>query len=442
MTIVDLGRFASQFATLEQSNLQLERHSLRLKPNHINQQPVHVLYGGAHMFNALTVEKLSRLALESFDEFIADGANLMRILGESWTTEFANDIYTRVRRKLTTRAIEDYRIDFEDGYGVRTDDEEDLHARESALALVKAIQSDAASPKMGIRIKPLSTVGMRRSIRTLVAFVESFCNAGGKNTSLHHLTITLPKVTSAHQIEALVEILEQLESEQKLAPHFFMMELLIETPEALLAVDGKIPLPSFLEAARGRCGSLHFGIYDFTSSLGIGSAGQAIDHPACDFARLWMQITASLSPGIGISDGIINILPIPKHREKQKQLTSEQMQENQASLEEAWRYNYQQMMRSLKNGFYQGWDLHPTQVPIRHIANHVYVLKEFPSAIKRMIGFLDRSAQANRVGTLFDDRASVLGLINFAERAITSGILSLEDFSAQGVDIHMLKSMI
>ena len=437
MTIVDLGRFSSQLATLEQSNLQIERHSLRLKPHILQQQPVHVVYGGAHMFNALTVEKLGRLALSSFDEFITDVNRLTDVLGSEWPALFAEDIYSRVRRKLTDLPIEDYRIDFEDGYGVRSDDEEDRHARDASSALVEALRSNKTS-KIGIRIKPLSTASMRRSIRTLSAFMESFCKSGGKETGLRHLTVTLPKVTSAHQVEALVEILEQLEAEQKLAPHFFLIELLIETPEALLAVDGRLPLPSFVESARGRCTSLHFGIYDFTASLGIGSAGQAIDHPACDFARMWMQITASLSPGVGISDGIVNILPISRHRGPQ--LTESQKQENRQELEENWRYNYQQMLRSLKNGFYQGWDLHPTQVPIRHIANHVYVLKELPSAIKRMKGFLERSAQANRIGSLFDDRASVLGLINFAERGMASGILTHEDFASNGIDLLDLKT--
>lgn len=440
MTIVDLGRFSSQLATLEQSNLQVERQSLRLKPHIFQHQPVHVVYGGAHMFNALTVEKLGRLALSSFDEFITDAVRLRDVLDSEWSTLFAENIYSRVRRKLTSLPIEDYRIDFEDGYGVRSDVEEDQHAREASSALVEALRSNKLPSKIGIRIKPLSTASMRRSVRTLSTFTESFCKAGGKETGLRHLIVTLPKVTSAHQVEALVEILEQLESEQKLGQHFFLIELLIETPEALLAVDGRLPLPSFVESARGRCTSLHFGIYDFTASLGIGSAGQAIDHPACDFARMWMQITASLSPGVGISDGIVNILPIPKHRASQ--LVEIQKQENQKELEDSWRYNYQQMLRSLRNGFYQGWDLHPTQVPIRHIANHVYVLKELPSAIKRIKGFLERSAQANRVGSLFDDRASVLGLINFAERGMASGILSREDFTREGVNLIDLKSMI
>lgn len=440
MTFVDFGRFAPQFSLLEQANLRLERHSSKLQPLRRQQQPVHVVYGGAHMFQVGTIEKLNKLALGSFETLVSDGASLKELLAESWDAKFADTIYQRVHGKLQNHAIEDYRIDFEDGYGVRSEDEEDRHAKESAAALVETLKTKRVHSKIGIRIKPLSTTTTKRSLRTLLTFVESYCEAGGKETSLHHLVITLPKVTSADQVQALIEILSHIEAERKLPPHFFLLELLIETPEAFLGLDGRIPLPTMIEAAQGRCVSLHFGLYDFTSSLGIGSAGQSIDHVACDFARMWMQVAASLAPGVGISDGIINILPLPKHRGDS--LTSAQQNENKSDLADAWRYNYQKMMRSLDLGFYQGWDLHPAQVPIRHVANHVYVLRELPGAIKRMAAFLDRAAQASRVGTLFDDRASVLGLLNFAERGITSGILSDADFKSEKIDLDQLKSMI
>lgn len=440
MTIVDFGRFASQFSLLEQASLQLERQAAKLQPARRTQQPVHVVYGGAHMFQAGTIEKLNRLALRSFDDLVTDGLSLNELLGESWEASFAHDIYQRVHSKLQNHAVEDYRIDFEDGYGARDDVEEDRHASQSAVALVEALRAKKIWSKIGIRIKPLSVVTMKRSIKTLLHFVETFCASGGRESPLHQLVITLPKVTSPDQVRALVEILEQLESQYKLPANFFVVELLIETPQAVLAADGRIPLPALIEAARGRCASLHFGLYDFTSSLGIGSAGQAIDHVACDFARMWMQISASLAPGVGISDGIINILPLPKHRGEN--LTDIQQVENKKILTEAWRYNYQKMMRSLDLGFYQGWDLHPAQVPIRHVANHVYVLREMPNAIKRMLGFLGQSAQASRVGALFDDRASVLGLLNFADRGMLSGILSDVDFKTNGVDLDQLRAMI
>lgn len=440
MAIVDFGRFASQFSLLEQASLRLERQITKLQPTRRGQQPVHVVYGGAHMFKVGTVEKLNRLALSSFESLVSNGESLTTLLGESWDRSFADDIYERVHKKLQNHAIEDYRIDFEDGYGARDEAEEDGHAAESAIALVEALHTKKIWSKIGIRIKPLSIVTMKRSVKTLLQFIESYCDAGGRETPLHQLIVTLPKVTCAEQVRALVEILELLESQYKLPHHFFVVELLIETPEAVLSVDGRITLPSLIEAAQGRCASLHFGLYDFTSSLGIGSAGQAIDHVACDFARMWMQIAAGLAPGLGISDGIINVLPLPKHRGDS--LTAPQQQENEKILTDAWRYNYQQMMRSLDHGFYQGWDLHPAQVPIRHVANHVYVLRELPGAVKRMLGFLGQSAQASRVGSLFDDRASVLGLLNFADRSIASGIVCDVDFKAVGVDLDQLRAMI
>lgn len=440
MTMLDFSRFSTQLALIEQANLRIEKQSERLKPIRQVQQPVHVVYGGAHMFQAGTIEKLSGLALTSFDALVHNGESLKTLLGESWDAKFAETVFSKVKHKLETHAIEDYRIDFEDGYGARAEDEEDRHAKESAEALVEALRAKRVRSKIGFRIKPLSISATKRSLRTLLQFVNAFCAAGGRETGIHHLIVTLPKVTSVAQVQGLVEILAKLEVEQKLPQNFFMVELLIETPEAFLDIDGNIPLLGMIDAAGGRCTSLHFGLYDFTSSLGIGSAGQAIDHTACDFARMWMQVATSLAPGVGVSDGIINILPIPKHRGEN--LSASQQEENQKGLTEAWRYNYQMMMRSLDRGFYQGWDLHPSQVPIRHIANHVYVLREFPTAMKRMSGFANHSAQANRVGSFFDDRASVLGLLNFASRSIASGILNDKDFRDQGIDLDQLRAMI
>jgi len=116
-------------------------------------------------------------------------------------------------------------------------------------------------------------------------------------------------------------------------------------------------------------------------------------------------------------------------------LTAQQIQENKNVLTETWRLNFDQMMRSLNMGFYQGWDLHPSQIAVRHLVNRVYVFQEFDGAAKRLKMFLDRRAQAIRAGTVFDDQASALGLKSFMERAVSSGIITVEQLIQKGLNL-------
>jgi citrate lyase beta subunit len=433
VTVVDLNQFSAQIIRLEKSNRALANQALSLSPRHPHHHAVHVLYGGAQLFSEATFPKISRLANEAFHFAAPDAASLSALVGRNWSKEFSGDIFARVSAKLAREPLEDYRIDFEDGYGVRPDEEESRHAIEVATTVVKLAKSQAAPRSIGIRVKPLSTAAMRRSLTTLSVFMSQFAAVGGRGCGLKFLIITLPKVTSAEQVTTMVDILEAYEQEFGFSSGFFRLEILIESPEAFLSIDGTIPIPSFIAAARGRCQSIHFGIYDFTSSLGIGSAGQSIDHLACDFARMWMQVAAGLAPGLGLSDGIISRLPLPP-----KEKTTSSL----ADFQEAWRYNYTQMTRSLTLGYYQGWDLHPAQIPVRHVANHVFVLQEFAGAAARLKTFLHKASQASHVAGVFDDRASVLGLLNFFERAMVAGILTTSEISAAGVDLEAVKRSI
>lgn len=434
MSKVDLNRFATHIERLELANRLASADALASAHRQSFHQPVHVLYGGAHLFSEKTFEKVANLAEQAFKYAASDARALNKLCGESWDDQVSREIFHRAEKKISTSPLEDYRIDFEDGYGVRSDEEEDSHAISAAKTLAAVAGTRLAPKNIGIRIKPLSTAGMRRALKTLALFVDGLHKSRAVHASgLKHLIITLPKVTNAEQVATLVEILDGYEKEHHLGHGFFSIELVVETPSAFLGTDGTIPMASFLHSSAGRCRSLHFGVYDFTSSLGIGSAGQSIDHLACDFARIWMQIAASLAPNITVSDGIISRLPlVPK----------ENTQDAREQFESAWRYNYQQMMRSLANGYYQGWDLHPCQLPIRHIANTVFVLREFEGAVNRLKTFVARASQASHLGGVFDDRASVLGLLNFFDRAVSSGVLHPDELLASGIDVAQVRSSI
>ena len=434
MSKVDLNRFSKHIERLELANRAASADALHASPKHPFHQPVHVMYGGAHLFTEKTFEKIALMAREAFKFAAPDASALNMRCGELWNEKFSLELFKRVESKIFSVPLEDYRIDFEDGYGVRSDEEEDAHAVAVASILLEAAASDYAPKNIGIRIKPLSTSGMRRSLKTLALFVESFSQALKLQTSgPKHLIVTLPKVTNAEQVATLVEILDGYEKDFHLGNGFFSIELIIESPEAFLGRDGTIPLASFMHAAAGRCRSLHFGVYDFTSSLGIGSAGQSIDHLACDFARMWIQVVAAVIPNVVVSDGIISRLPL---------LPKEVNASSRAHFDSAWKYNYDQMMRSLSNGYYQGWDLHPCQLPIRHIANTVFVLREFDGAVKRLKTFVERSSQASHVAGMFDDRASVLGLLNFFDRAISSGVIDKSELEKSGIDLAAVRQSV
>jgi len=125
-------------------------------------QPVHTVYGGAHLFRSDSANRLGSLAQRSLDQFAPDFIAFARALdlpgadrlpdtfddADHLRSRFANEpdqlrhdnkvawlaqtIYERVKEKLKREPVEDFRIDFEYGYGNRPDAEEDGHAESAA----------------------------------------------------------------------------------------------------------------------------------------------------------------------------------------------------------------------------------------------------------------------------------------------------------------------
>src|SRR3954468_19782894 len=135
---------------------------MRRYPGESNRrQAVHTVYGGAHLFNADSPQKLGAVALRSFEEYAPDAQTLGNVLG----IPAAEKIYARIVEKLQREPVEDFRLDFEDGYGNRPDDEEDRHARSSAVEVAKGFQEKMLPPFIGIRLKPLNEDLRERSVR-------------------------------------------------------------------------------------------------------------------------------------------------------------------------------------------------------------------------------------------------------------------------------------
>jgi hypothetical protein len=203
---------------------------------------------------------------------------------------------------------------------------------------------------------------------------------------------------------------------------------MIETTQAIINARGESNLPLMLDAARGRCIAAHFGTYDYTASCSITAAHQHMTHPACDFARNMMQVAFG-GTGIWLSDGATNIMPVAPNRAATDgpPLTDAQVEENRVTVHRAWKLHYDHIQHSLENAFYQGWDLHPAQLPTRYAAVYSFFLQSLDAASERLSNFVEKAAKATLVGDVFDDAATGQGLLNYFLRAINCGAITEEE---------------
>jgi hypothetical protein len=214
---------------------------------------------------------------------------------------------------------------------------------------------------------------------------------------------------------------------------------MVETTQCLIDARGEIALPRLVAAAGGRCTGAHFGPYDYTASCDITAAHQQLLHPACEFARHIMKVSLS-GTGVALSDGATLVLPIGPHRAKKGEaLSAAALSENRTVVHRAWRLSYQHIRHALLHGFYQGWDLHPAQLPARYAAVYAFFLEGLETAGQRLRAFLDKAAQATLHGNAFDDAATGQGLLNYFLRAIHCGaITEAEAAEHSGLQRHEL----
>lgn len=388
-------------------------------------QPVHVVYGGAHLFRADTPRKLGAAALRALDEHAPDPSSFARVMGfdASAGEGLAEAVLQRVRAKLRDEPVEDYRIDFEDGYGVRGDAEEDEHAEAAGAALGRAYREGLAPPFAGVRVKALEASTRARAARTLEIFVASLARALDAPWP-EGFVVTLPKVSSPAEVEALATLLGALEAGLGLRDGALSIELMIELPAAVVDATGRLAPRGLVDAAGGRCVAAHFGTYDYTAAIGLTPAGQRHDHPAADLARQLMQISLA-GTGVRLADGATTLLPVGPHRAPEGgALTAAQRDENAVAVRRGLRLHRENVTRSLAHGLYQGWDLHPAQLPARFAAVHAFFLEGVDAVAARLTHFVERAARATRVGATFDDAATGQGLLNFFLTAASVGAMT------------------
>jgi citrate lyase beta subunit len=366
-------------------------------------QPVHTCYVPADVFEPGTPGAWGRAAVAALD---AHGP----LPGRP-----DPDLERAVRDKLATEPVEDVRIDLEDGFGRRPDDEEDAAAVSGATALRTLVAEGGAPPFSGLRMKSLEGDVRRRGLRTVQLFLDTLLDGGPPPPGFR---VTLPKVTSLAQVEVMTELCAALEAEHGLARLPF--EIQVETPQAVLGPDGTALVARMVHVAGGRLAGLHYGTYDYSAAVGVAAAYQSMEHPAADHAKAVMQLAVA-GTGVPLSDGSTNVLPVG----------------DTAAVRAAWALHSRLVRRSLERGYYQGWDLHPAQLPSRFAATFAFYREGLPAAGRRLRDYLGESG-----GAVLDEPATALALASYLVRGLDAGALSpAEVTEATGLDVRALHAL-
>ena len=448
--------------SLQTANLKFQQTYPGDKPD---RQAVHTVYGGANLFKSDTCIKMGEIALKSLQTYSPDFITLAKVLKFEGCDKLPNDekkadklikklnkmeeterrqhpawlsytVYNKIVQKLQTEAVEDFRIDFEDGFGNRPDEEEDATAVNAANELSMGMNDKTISPFIGIRIKPFTEDLKSRGVRTMDIFLTTLLEkTGGKLPA--NFIVMLPKVTIPEQVTTMVRLFEIIEKKNNLTPGTLKMETMVEATQIIMDDEGRNPLMKIIRAGERRLIAAHFGTYDYTASCGITAKYQTMAHPVCDFAHHMTKVALG-GTGIFLSDGATNVMPVALHRGDK--LTAKQLKENRQSVQNAWRIGYNHSMHSLINGFYQGWDLNPAQLPMRYAATYNFFLSSITDATHRLKTFVDRAAISTLTGDIFDDAATGQGLLNFFLKAMNCGAISEEEAMATGLTIDEIRS--
>ncbi|QOD03629.1 aldolase [Pseudarthrobacter sp. BIM B-2242] len=377
-----------------------------------SRQPVHTVYVPADRFTPSFAADWGSQALTTA---AAHGGleRLCALLGQD--AHLAGAVASRVREKLESEPIEDLRLDFEDGFGDRGDDAEDAAAVAAASAVAAAVAAGTAPPFIGIRFKCFEAATRARGLRTLDLFVSGLAAAGELPEGL---VLTLPKVTTAAQVQAMDYAVSRLEEVHSLPAGRLRFEVQVETPQLILGPDGTSPVAQLPHLVPGRISALHYGTYDYSASLQISAEYQSMEHPVADFAKEVMQLAVA-GTGIRLSDGSTNIIPVGDN------------------VENAWALHGRLVRRSLERGYYQGWDLHPAQLPSRFAATYAFYREGLPAAAARLRNYVEQTD-----GGVMDEPATARALAAFVLRGFQCGAVGVDEVQAlAGVGVPHLTAL-
>jgi hypothetical protein len=131
-------------------------------PGGVPVQPAHTCYVPADRLRPSEARRWGDEARALLAEHAPDAAGLAAALGR----ELPDGTWEDLLRLLAERPVHDLRVDLEDGYGRRPDDEEDA-AVDRAVRLL----AEDPPPAYGLRVKALEAGSAERSARTLDRWV-------------------------------------------------------------------------------------------------------------------------------------------------------------------------------------------------------------------------------------------------------------------------------
>ena len=131
-------------------------------------------------------------------------------------------------------------------------------------------------------------------------------------------------------------------------------------------------------------------------------------------------------------------MPVGPHRGEN--LSPMQVRENLETVHQVWRLGYTHIRNSLRHGFYQGWDLHAAQLPVRYAASAAFFLEQLQTSTTRLRNLVEQASKPTVSGDVFDDAATGQGLLNYFFRALNSGAIDPEDVEAAGVTVAEVRA--
>ncbi|WP_030144970.1 DUF6986 family protein [Spirillospora albida] len=373
-----------------------ERHAERRPGTAEGRQPVHTVYVPADRFSRSTPADYGAEALRLLNTHTPGAGSFGAAFGLD--PEIAAPVRERVAAKLAAEPVEDVRIDFADGYGTRSDDEEDAHIAQVVEAVGAAYQVKSLPHYWGVRVKSFGGGGHDRAMRTLDGFLTALRDRLGRLPG--GFTIALPDVLDEH-VPLFTEYLERLETALGLPAGILRFEIQVESPHMIIDGEGRCPLPGVVAAASGRLTAVHFGVPAYTAALGLPPEERRLDHPSCDFARHTLQVSLA-GTGVRLADGGTEVMP---------------RNDGPDEVNAAWAVHAGHVRHSLRHGFYQGWDLHPAHLPSRYAAVYAYHLTGVDDVIGRV------RAWREHAGTAAPEPPAVAALTARLRRGVDCGAL-------------------
>src|SRR5690606_24908885 len=122
---------------------------------------------------------------------------------------------------------------------------------------------------------------------------------------------------------------------------------------------------------------------------------------------------------IRLSDGSTNILPLGER------------------AAEAWALHARLVRRSLERGFYQGWDLHASQLPTRYLATYAFYREGYPEAAGRLAAYIGQES-----GAVLDEPATARALAWFVLRGVQCGAIGGDEVAGDiGISVGALTAL-